>query len=143
MLNTPMCILSSVFVTETKWLLRGNTKFGMRREGGLVRQCLQLLLVAVDVLVAVHDNPSTSMGRIAPRTGIPQSTVWRAPHKSNAAKGERQCLVQLCHRVLRNIVHGPDFLSRVLWADEAGFTKSGTTDIHSLHEWAVDNPRAS
>jgi hypothetical protein len=28
------------------------------------------------------------------------------------------------------------------WADEAGFSSSGTTTLHNLREWALENPHA-
>jgi hypothetical protein len=34
-------------------------------------------------------------------------------------------------------------LSRVLWLDEAIFTASGTTDLYSWHDWALENPHAT
>jgi hypothetical protein len=35
----------------------------------------------------------------------------------------------------------PDFLTRVLWTDEAGFTRDGVMNLHNLHIWAEENPR--
>jgi hypothetical protein len=84
-------------------LLRGKSDFGIRNVGSLAdvyfKQCMQFkinrtLMPAAHVargrpdvddekmLVAVLGNPSTSTRRIASRTGIPESTVWRVLHEN-------------------------------------------------------------
>ena len=35
---------------------------------------------------------------------------------------------------------GHDFISRILFTDEATFTNHGNVNVHNMHFWAIENP---
>ncbi|GFW99641.1 uncharacterized protein TNCV_3418741 [Trichonephila clavipes] len=56
---------------------------------------------------------------VARRTGIPYTTVWLA----------------------LSIAEDDDWLSNLLWTDEAHFTLQGSVNTHNCRIWATENPR--
>jgi hypothetical protein len=104
------------------------------------------------LLDAVNDNPSSSTRSIASWTGLSQSAVWRVLRESSLhpfhlkpvqglQPGDKERRLEYCRWLLHRVVDEPDFLNRVLWTDEAGFTRDGVMNLHNLHVWAAENPR--
>jgi hypothetical protein len=108
-----------------------------------------------DVLHIVKNNPSTSTRQISSPTGrLPQLAVWRTlrenqcyPFHVQSAQGlqpgSNHSLVQFSRLVVHKIVDTPQFLCRVLWTDEAVFTRSGVHNPHNLHVWTTENPHGT
>jgi hypothetical protein len=103
------------------------------------------------VLDAVNDNPSSSTRRIESQTGLSQSAVWRVlrenslnPFHLQPVQGlqprDKERRLDYCRWLLHRVVDEPDFLNRVLWTDEAEFTRDGAMNLHNLHVWAEENP---
>src|SRR5207253_9767988 len=46
-----------------------------------------------------------------------------------------------CTWLLTAIDRDPNFLSRILWSDEAQFSRDGVVNTHNMHYWADENPR--
>jgi hypothetical protein len=99
---------------------------------------------------AVNDNPSSSTHRIASQTGLSQSAVWHMLRENTLHPFHLQPVQRLqpgnkehleyCQWLLHRVVDEPNFLNRVLWTDEAGFTRDGVLNLHNLHVWAEENP---
>lgn len=107
-----------------------------------------------DVLQILYNNPAVSTRRIALQTNISQSVAWRI------AKGQ-----QLYPYHLRQVQEhlpedsgmrlefsewlieqhniNPNFLSNIIFTDEATFTRNGMFNMHNSHVWAEQNPKAT
>jgi hypothetical protein len=103
------------------------------------------------VLDAVNDNPSSSTRRIASQTALSQSAMWCVLRENSLhhfhlqlmqglRPGDRERRLEYCQWLLHIVVDEPDFLNRVLWIDEAGFTRDGVVNLHNLHVWTEENP---
>lgn len=51
--------------------------------------------------------------------------------------------VVYCQRINAKLAQDPNFLERVLWTDEAQFTRSGLFNSCNFHMWMEDNPHAT
>lgn len=103
------------------------------------------------VLQAVEDDPSSSTRRIASAEGADHSTVWRIL-KSNLLYPYHVQRVQalleqdypnrlhFSQRIENKCTRCPQFLSSVLFTDEAGFNRNGILNFHNTHQWADENP---
>jgi hypothetical protein len=111
--------------------LRGTVSFKPRTHVGHGRRNVQDDEVVLD---AVNDNPLSSTSRIASHTSLSQSSVWRVLRKNSLhpfhlqpvetqQPGDKERHLKYCRRLLHRVVDEPDFLNRVLWTDEAGFTR--------------------
>lgn len=45
-----------------------------------------------------------------------------------------------CHWLLGMINENPQFISQILWTDEATFSSVGTVNLHNMHFWSAQNP---
>lgn len=50
--------------------------------------------------------------------------------------------VEFCEFLLVKMQEDQHFLSKIIWTDEAKFTRDGVINRHNLHHWAQQNPRA-
>lgn len=94
-------------------------------------------------------NPSTSTRRIAHALGIPQTRVWRAlkterlyPYHIQKVQRLEQddevARLTFCRWIIRH----PRTLPRILFMDEAQFTRDGVWNSRNSHIWAHNNPHA-
>jgi hypothetical protein len=74
---------------------------------------------------------------------VPNATLSFAAWTRAIQAGDSDSRLQSCRWVMHKIVDEPYFFSRLLWIDEAGFTRSGITNQHHLHEWTLENPHAT
>jgi hypothetical protein len=104
-----------------------------------------------DVLDIVHHNPSASTRHISSETGrLYQSTLrenqlhpFHVQLVQGLQPGDKHLRLQFSRWVLHKTVDTPQFLCRVLWTDEAVFTRSGVHSLHNLHVWTTENPHAT
>lgn len=50
--------------------------------------------------------------------------------------------VAYCQRINQKLVEDADFLKKILWTDEACFTREGIFNSHNMHMWCEENPYA-
>lgn len=117
----------------------------------------RIINVAIEeaVLRDVFENPDISTRRLALRHGISQKSAWRILRKEGLHPYHFQ-RVQHLHEdvdfvprcvlsawILRNTREDPNFPRKILWMDEAQFTRDGITNCRNLHQWSNkgDNPR--
>lgn len=105
------------------------------------------------VLRAVEENHSISVRGIAHRLNADKTTVWKVLHENMLYPFKFQKVQALepndfplrmdCARwFLHNIVDSPNFLRKVLFTDEASFTREGIFNTRNNHVWAFENPHA-
>lgn len=106
-----------------------------------------------DVIDAVIDDPTASTRRIAMNLELSQNFVWRVLHREvlhpyhfqyvqALHPGDAQRRLLFCRWLLHQTVDNVNFMSNVLWTDEATFTKDGINNRHNEHLWSLENPRA-
>lgn len=105
------------------------------------------------MLFRIEEDPSLSTRIIANQEGLSHSTVWRILHEMllNPYHIQRvQALeerdfplrVQFCDWLEEQRVAVHYFEKKILFTDEAGFTRNGIFNFHNNHEWADENPHA-
>lgn len=107
------------------------------------------------ILEHFDDNPRTSTRRAALTLGASNHMqVWRVlnsdgQHPYHFRRTQELTpadflpRVAFCEWYRSQLVASPDFGSRVLWTDEASFTRAGISNIHNEHVWSHTNPHAS
>ncbi|GFW09684.1 DUF4817 domain-containing protein [Trichonephila clavipes] len=90
---------------------------------------------------------------IARRTGIPYTTVWLAlrrtlrfyPYKIHRhhelLPGDSVNRRAFAVWAFQKMAEDDDWLSNLLWTDEAHFTLRGSVNTHNCRIWATENPR--
>lgn len=105
------------------------------------------------ILDIITRNPGTSTRRIAAAEGVSKCTVWNVLHDQMLYPYHVQRVQGLqptdyhprrnfFQWFLRMDAENPQFLSRILFTDEAGFTKDGIFNFHNTHVWADENPHS-
>jgi len=99
------------------------------------------------VLDLGHENPELSVRRIASRTGICQSVVWRILHQNNMYPYQQRVQELLprdyparlifSQTIIDRITINPNFVKNILFNDEAVFTKDGIFNQHTQLTFVV------
>lgn len=106
-----------------------------------------------DVLDLIHRDPRLSLRRLSRMTGLGYWTIskilhreglhpfhFRRAQKITGQENYARCVFSswINLRVRRN----PDFLTKIMWTDEAKFTRRGITNFRNQHLWMAENPHA-
>lgn len=102
-----------------------------------------------DILNLVEDNPKTSTRKIATRLGIPQKRVnvtlqkeglhpFHVQEVQRLEPGDYANRLLFCQWLSRH----QRSLYRILWTDEAQFTRDGVNNSRNSHVWSLENPHA-
>lgn len=105
----------------------------------------------VDILRRVEENPGISTRRLSAQININASLIWRTLHEQQLYPYHIQRVQALsapdyaarrvfCQWILTKFAENPNFTSRILFTDEAGFTRDGIFNFHNNHVWADENP---
>jgi len=130
--------------------LRERGKFIPTIEGGRPRT-VRTVQLEQQILAHVAANPGTSMRRISSEEGVHRNTVWRILHEDRLYPYHLQCVqglkledlpccVRFCQWCLEQCARHPQFLWKLLFTDEAMFTRDGICNFHNVHIWAHANP---
>lgn len=105
------------------------------------------LVVEEAVLRDLFQNPEISTRRLALRHGISQKSAWRILRKEGLHPYHYQRVQHLHENVdyiprcvlstwiLRKTRDDANFPRKILWVDEATFTRDGITNCRNLHRW--------
>lgn len=106
-----------------------------------------------EILRLIANNPRLSTRLIGRRLGISHWSVWQVlkneglhPYHfrkvQNLIQSDYAARVVFCAWINRKIRQEPDVLNRILWTDEAKFTRAGITNHRNEHLWMAENPHA-
>lgn len=106
----------------------------------------------LSVLLSVEENPHCSIRRISNHLDISKTSVNRIlrRHKFHPYHLELhhdlhgddfQHRVEFCRIMLHKVNENPQFISTVLFSDEATFKNNGSVNRHNMHYYSVVNPR--
>ena len=106
--------------------LRENGSFEVNRRGQLGRPST-LARDSKRVLRDVYNNPTISVRKIAAKTEISKSIVHR----------QRKIF---CEWVIGQQIQDFWFPKKIIFTDEAAFTRDGCMNLHNTHFWSSSNP---
>lgn len=103
------------------------------------------------VLNLIEEHPETSTRKISETLNVSQSVIWRILKAQQLYPYHIQRVQALlprdfpqrmvfCQWILQKCVQHPQFLSHVLFTDEASFSREAIINYHNNHLWAEDNP---
>lgn len=103
------------------------------------------------VLNEIEMNPETSTRKIAHELNIAYVTVWQIlkdeqlyPYHIQRVQAllprDLPLCVDFCNWLRDETVRNPSFLSRILFTEEACFSRNVIINFHNNHVWAEDNP---
>lgn len=105
------------------------------------------------VLDLVAVSPEISTRKIALRENVPKSSVQEIlqeqllkPYHLQRVQALKpqdfQPRAQFCEWMQMKCRQNGEFLQKILFTDEAGFTRDGIVNFHNNHVWAEENPHA-
>lgn len=106
------------------------------------------------ILNMVEENPNISTRKVSLELGISKNSVHRALKQQllypyHVQKVQNLLPADMLPRrtysqwVMDRHRRDPLFCSRILFTDEATFSRDGILNIHNTHEWAAENPGAT
>jgi len=101
------------------------------------------------ILLAVEDDPTTSVRQISRRLMLKKSRVHKVikrnglhPYHYRPVQelhdGDNQRRLNFCNFLMEK---SENFLKCILWSDESTFNREGIFNLHNLHHYAAENPR--
>lgn len=105
------------------------------------------------VIDAILNNPTLGAGQIALQLNLPQNFIWQIlnrkeiqlyllEHAQELLPEDYDKRVEFCQWLLSQVTDDPDFITKVLWSDEATFTRDGVHTVHNSHLLSLQNSRA-
>jgi hypothetical protein len=124
-------------------------EFGINRNNEQNRQVNRR--VDIRILRAFDANPHLSHRKAAQQLNVSNSFVLRTLHRDNRKAyhmqpvqelhpGDAERRLNFCQWVLNVANEDPDVLRKILWTDEATFTRTGIRSFHNLYVWDHENP---
>lgn len=121
--------------------------------GGVQRR-VRTVVLEENVLDSVAADPTNSIRKLAVQHNVSKNTISRIfqeqllhpfhVQKVHALSHEDfPARVEFSNWVLEQHTNNRDFISSILYSDEAGFTKNGVINSHNLHVWADENPNST
>lgn len=109
--------------------------------------------IELAVLNSVEENPDISTRKVANNLNISHVLVWRILHDYLLYPYHIQRVqallprdfplrVNFCQWFLQKVTENPLFDTKILFTDEASFTRNCIRNFHNNHFWAEENPHA-
>jgi hypothetical protein len=110
--------------------------------------------VEEDILHRVQENPETSTRQLAVETGMSRWKVHQVlkenqlhPYHFTKVQGlepgDYETRRDFCRWLLQRDIEEYHFFKKILWTDESRFTREGVINIHNMHLWKEENPKAT
>lgn len=107
-----------------------------------------------DILDVLQNQPTRSTRSVAQELGVSQSSVNKfliseGFHPYHYTKvqallpGDFQHRINYCNWLLQRVAEDNTFTTRVLWTDEANFSRDGYFNQHNNHYYGLENPHAA
>ncbi|XP_066141312.1 uncharacterized protein [Euwallacea fornicatus] len=133
--------------------LRENGSFQPKRiDGGRIRTT-RTTGNEEAILNRVEEDPRISTRRLQDNLAVPKSTIHEVLKEELLYPFHIQKVQDLlpidlgsrlafCHFIQNQQVHNPNFSKKILFTDEACFSRSGITNVHNEHVYSNENPHA-
>lgn len=110
--------------------------------------------IEINVLAFFFAHPHASVRQAERYSGMSKASIQRILKKhrwhpysiqlqQNIKIEDRQARVQFCEFYLMKSQEDENFTKKIIWSDEAKFTKNGIFNRKNQHYWAANNPRAT
>lgn len=105
----------------------------------------------INVLAYVEANPNSSIRDISRDLAISKTSVQKIliDHKlhpyhlvihQSLSEADFDHRLNFCNWLSNMCNENHQFLSHILWTDEATFTNAGGVNLHNMHYWSAENP---
>lgn len=105
----------------------------------------------LNILLSLEENPHTSTRELENETGIPKTTINRIARKykyhpyhmnthQNLTEHDFETRLFFCRTMLNRIHMDNEFVTNILFTDEATFRSTGIGNRHNMHYYNVRNP---
>lgn len=105
------------------------------------------------VLNKFAENPHLSCRKVSMQENVSRTTVWNILHSQllypyhlqrvqALQPGDNLPRLVFSQWLIDKCAHSPDFLSNIIFTDEASFSKDGINNFHNRHVWNEENPHA-
>lgn len=106
----------------------------------------------IGIMNHIIEDPTLSTRRIGRIFDVPHTKVWRLwkryglhPYHYRKVQGllprDNFSRIVFCQRSNELLLHDPQLISKILWMDEAQFTRAGIINSKNYHHWSDQNPR--
>lgn len=103
------------------------------------------------ILNLITEDPTLSTRGVGITCGVSSEAVWRCWKRHNLhpfhyrkvqglIDNDGFSRVVFCERMNGKLDEDPNFLRKILWTDEAQFTRTGIFNSHNFHNWMEENP---
>lgn len=138
---------SSMTIVRTYETLKENGAFSTKRHKSSVLG----EEVERDILSKFSADPQTSVRSVGAEAGVSKSSVWRIVKKRQLhpyhvqlhqalEPRDFQNRMDFANWILIKTEEDPGFVNKVLWTDEANFSRNAQVNIHNAHYWSDKNP---
>lgn len=137
---------STVFQVAKKFLSTGSVDRQRRRKAAVLDEDFEIA-----VLAYVRAYPEISIRNVVEDSGVSIFSVWKVlrkhklhPYHISLHQDLNECdfekRLEFSNWALIKTDEDPDFLTNVLWTDEAQFCRNGNVNVHNAHYWSDSNP---
>lgn len=145
-------ILIKVIHLLNPFILLGN--FGKRSTDAGRGRTVRTAQLEENILNAVGDTPSTSTRKLSAQFNTSKTIVHEILKEQLLYPYHLQKVhelipedfprrMQFANWLLNQQRNNANFISTILFTDEAGFSKNGIINLHNWHVWADENPHAT
>lgn len=110
--------------------------------------------VEEQILDRVREDPEISSRNLAGEIGVSKTKVLSVLHKSNLhpyhftkvqglEPNDHAARVDFCRYLINSDIEQYHFFKKILWTDEALFTRQGVFNCRNMHMWSSENPQAA
>lgn len=103
------------------------------------------------VIDMIEHNPTRSTRSIAQELGVNHSLVWNVLHSAqfhpfhytrvhSLLPDDFERRTNYCNWLLQQVEEHPNFTSRIMWTDEANFSRDGFFNQRNSHYYSLENP---
>lgn len=103
------------------------------------------------ILQTFEDDPKISIKNAEREYNLSKSSIQRiltqnrmhAYHYTRVhdlLPGDYAARVEFCTWIIQQQQNNPDFVNKILFTDEANFSREGTFNVHNYHFWGEENP---
>ncbi|XP_061716876.1 uncharacterized protein LOC133524741 [Cydia pomonella] len=106
----------------------------------------------IGIMNSIIEDPTLSTRRVGRIFNVPHAKVWRLwkryglhPYHYRKVQGllprDNFSRIVYCQRFNELLIQDPQLISKILWMDEAQFTRAGIINSKNYHHWADENPK--
>lgn len=138
---------SSMTIVRAHETLKQNGTFAMKRH----KSAIFGEEAETDILSKFSAHPRESVCSVAAEAGVSKSSVWRILKKRQLhpyhvqlpqmlEPRDFQSRTDFSNWILIKTEEYPGFVSKILWTDEANFSRNAQVNIHNTRYWQDENP---